>query len=187
MMMMIVVYLISDETFLQVAYFLIRKWLLLLLCDVNSKNKTGMNYISWCFCYSAQFLTWAIRVDSAGTGRSPEGRRAFINTQHYSTGGEMNVNTTHGSALMDLSLVEDIAASSTIMVRVMTLEVHTSAEKEINLYLNQRRNDRNLFTILTITFQRSLSVWFIFSLSSVWRSIGHLITVSLLPILQSYL
>ena len=70
----------------------------------------------------------------------------------------MNVNTTHGSALMDLSLVEDIAASSTIMVRVMTLEVHTSAEKEINLYLNQRRNDRNLFTILTITFQRSLSV-----------------------------
>ena len=46
----------------------------------------------------------------------------------------MNVNTTHGSALMDLSPVEDIAASFTIMVRVMTLEVHTSAEKEINLY-----------------------------------------------------
>ena len=70
----------------------------------------------------------------------------------------MNVNTTHGSAFIDLPPVEDIAASSTIMVRIMTLEVHASAEKEINLYLNQRRNDRNLFIILTITFQRSLSV-----------------------------
>ena len=47
----------------------------------------------------------------------------------YSTGGEMNVNTTHGSALMDLSFDEDIAASFTIMVRVMTSEVHASAEK----------------------------------------------------------
>ena len=43
----------------------------------------------------------------------------------------MNVNTTHGSALMDLSLVEDIAASSAIMVRVMTLEVHASAKKKL--------------------------------------------------------
>ena len=52
-----VIYLISSEKCLHVAYFLIRKGLLLLLCDVNSKNKTGMNYISRCFCYSAQFLT----------------------------------------------------------------------------------------------------------------------------------
>ena len=54
----------------------------------------------------------------------------------------MNVNTTHGSALTDLSFDEDIAASSTIMVRVMTLEVHTSAQKKklISIKMNCEMN-----------------------------------------------